>query len=179
MIRKLDDEFEDGVEKLPGYRLFESVRQESIFTDEAKGSAEFNLPETNNDISTILGQLYTHEIMMTRKAQLESDENKGGFNCCNKDDNPVLQSLIKENKYCLPIDVPNNDAEYKGKVKCLNYIKSVKGLNNCKLDMTAMPVIGFKDCITRIFLMFAAFRLTFTRHTLMLSLFIIHCLCRS
>ena len=141
MIRKLDDEFEDGVENLPGYRLFESVRQESIFTDEAKGFAEFNLPETNNDFSTILGQLFTHEIMMTKKAQLTPDEDKGGFNCCSKDDNPVLKSLIKDNKYCLPIDVPKTDSEFKGKIKCLNYIKSVKALNNCKLDMTAMPVI--------------------------------------
>lgn len=141
MIRKLDDEFIDGIENLPGYRLFESVRQESIFTDDAKGHAEFRLPDTNNDFSSILGQIMTHEMMMTLKAQLTPHKDKGGFNCCTKDDNPLLKSLIQNNKYCQPIDVPANDPKFRGKTKCLNYIKSVKALNNCKLDSSPTPVI--------------------------------------
>lgn len=77
--------------------------------------------------------------MKTRKVQLTTDNRFGGFQCCNPKNDANLTKLIAINDYCMPISVPSDDPCYRGKVKCLNYIKSLKSLNNCKLDSTSMP----------------------------------------
>lgn len=79
--------------------------------------------------------------METRKAQLTTDKRFPGFQCCNPNNVVNLTNLIAINDYCMPISVKSDDPCFAtGKVKCLNYIKSMKSLNNCKLDSTAMPM---------------------------------------
>lgn len=79
-------------------------------------------------------------MMKTKKAQLTSSKRFSGFNCCNPRNDSNLTNLIEMNDYCWPIIVKNDDPCYGNKVKCLNYIKSMKALNNCKLGETAMPI---------------------------------------
>lgn len=90
-------------------------------------------------MSTALGQIFTHELMKTKKSQLYGNKRKGGFNCCNPKDDSNLTNFINVNKYCLPITVRSPDPCYGSSVKNLNYIRSIRSLDNCRLDSTAMP----------------------------------------
>jgi hypothetical protein len=42
--------------------------------------------------------------------------------------------LVKINKYCIPITVPNNDGCYAGKTKCLNYIRSFRAFDQWNIQ---------------------------------------------
>lgn len=90
-------------------------------------------------MTTMALQIMTHEMLMTKKSQLFPKKMKGGFNCCNPKNDTVLANLISINKYCLPISVKSDDTCYGNKARCLNYIRAMKSLKNCKLDSTALP----------------------------------------
>jgi Animal haem peroxidase len=139
MIRVFDDGFEDGIENLPATQTAESARFDSLSANDAKGRNDQKVPEVNSDMSTAIGQIITHELMKTKKSQLYEDKRKGGFNCCNPKNDSTLANYININKYCLPINVKNNDPCYGNVVKKLNYIRSILSLDNCLLNSTAMP----------------------------------------
>lgn len=61
----------------------------------------------------------------------------GGFDCCNTQKNPEVADLIKTNKYCLPISIPNKDPCYNSSVRCLNYVRSFRAFDNW--DVTKAP----------------------------------------
>lgn len=84
--------------------------------------------------------MLTHEFLRSQKSQLGLVGGLPGFNCCNPKNDTFLAYLIASNEYCLPIDVASNDPCYANQVWCLNYFKSLKALNNCKLDETAMTI---------------------------------------
>lgn len=133
MIRLFEDGFEDGIDTIAPMRLAETARSDSLSANDIKGLIDQKVPEVNSDMSTAVGQLLTHELMKTKKIQLGSDKRKGGFNCCN-------QKCAENNTYCMPVDVKSSDPCFGNSVNCLNYIKSLKSLNNCKLDSTALPI---------------------------------------
>jgi hypothetical protein len=139
MTRIFDDGFEDGIETISTTRTVESARFDSLSANDAKGRNDQKVPEVNSDMSTAIGQIITHEFMKTKKAQLYGNKRKGGFNCCNLKNDSVLTNFINVNKYCLPISVKPLDPCYGNFVKKLNYIKSIRSLDNCQLDSTAMP----------------------------------------
>lgn len=137
--------FIDGIDTP---NTLESARIISKFANDAKGLDDQRVPEINSDLSTLLGQIWTHEMIQTKKSQLP-DKQKNGFNCCNPKNDPTLADLIKINTYCLPIEVAADDSCYKNQKKRLNYIKPFKSLNNCLLDETPMPRnfhTSFYDC---------------------------------
>jgi Animal haem peroxidase len=137
MTRIFGSGFEDGMQKPP--QRNESSRNHSVIANAIKGTSSERVTDINSDMSTTIGQVWTHEFMKTKKSQLFKDKRGGGFNCCCSSKNLKLADLIRRNKYCMPIEVQNNDPCYQGNVNCLNYIKSIKSSNNCKLDSTPMP----------------------------------------
>lgn len=137
IIREFDSGFDEGVQK--GHEQSESSRSDSVAGNDARGISEEKVTEINSDMSTTIGQLLTHELMKTKKCQLFKQKRGGGFSCCNPGNDTKLADIIQRNKCCMPIFVGINDPCYKGKVRCLTYLKSMKCLNNCKLDQTPMP----------------------------------------
>lgn len=87
--------------------------------------------------------------MKTKKAQINSEKRDGGFNCINPKNDPTLANLIKINKYCIPISVKSDDPCYGNQVKLLNYIKTMKTLDSCKLELYPPSTnfeTSFMDC---------------------------------
>jgi len=139
-IRLVNDSFEDGVDTIPKSKAFETARMISLFANDAKGKTEEKIPEVNSDMSTMIGQIMTHEMLMTKKVQIFDKKREGGYNCCPNPTDPDLVNLANINKYCMPINISQNDVDYKGRISCLNYIKSLKTLDNCKTGKTPLPI---------------------------------------
>lgn len=149
MTRMFPDGFEDGIETNFAGRTFASARNDSFTANSPKGITSQSVPNVNNDMSTMIGQLLTHELLKTNKAQLTKDKMSGGFNCCNPKNDSTLANLIKINKYCTPIYVQRTDECFGNSTNCLNYVKSLKTLDNCELNSTALPInfhTSFLDC---------------------------------
>ena len=149
MIRIIDNGFQDGISQVPPGFVAESSRTDSVTSTTAKGFNDQRFPETSNEMATIGFQILTHEMMDSLKFRLGSEKFTGGLNCCNPRNDSRLQSLIDMNEFCMPINVKANDQCYGNNTKCLNYIKILKSLNNCKLDETALPInfhTPFIDC---------------------------------
>ncbi|XP_070502393.1 peroxidase-like [Chironomus tepperi] len=141
-IRLLEDGFDDGYEVVSKIRTVESPRSDSHVANTARGLNENLSPETSSDMATMAFQILTHEMMLTLKTQLTPEPIEGGFDCCNPTGNPLLASLIKMNKYCLPITIPSNDQCYAGKTKCLNYIRAFRAFDQWNLQ-TAPTQVNF------------------------------------
>lgn len=139
MIRIFDDAFEDGVDMPPKSRSFESARDESLYTNDDKGPPVVE-PGIHSELSIWIGQLWTHEVMLTEKAQVFPEKRKGGFNCCPDSSNPTLMDLVNRNYYCFPIKVRKDDRSYKGNVQCINFIRSLKSLTDCRVDISPLPI---------------------------------------
>lgn len=138
LIRVFDDGFEDGIETLPLSRNIDPARFHALTANVAKGRNDQKVPEINSDYSTAIGQIITHEFLLTKKAQLYSNKRQGGFNCCNPQNNSTLANFININKNCLSIGIKSNDPCFGNSVNCLNYIRSFKSFYNCQLNSTAM-----------------------------------------
>lgn len=175
-IRTFNQGFENGINTVSSVRTSQSPRSDSVFTNNQRGinnnrflnnqflnfrnfywhdfikciiSSNTSLPAITNEMATYLIQLFTHEVMNSRKAQLLPSKLKGGFNCCNPSNDPFKQKLISANPCCAPIKVQSNDQCYGNSVSCLNYIKLMKSFYNCQLDETALPInfhTPYMDC---------------------------------
>lgn len=120
------------------YNQFPSARLESTTLTDRLGFSADKPPGFNNDLTTLNFQLFTHETMHTRKAQHTTEERGGGYNCCNPNNDTFLAGLIKMNPNCMAVNVPSGDFCYGSSIKSLNYIGSLKVLDDCKL--TANPL---------------------------------------
>lgn len=146
-----------GSENTPMIRLLPAFFDETInYTSRAdsltvseKLGTKTRPPGFNNDMTNVALQILAHELMKTKKYQVYSAKRDGGINCVNSDDDPRLAELISMNKYCIPIPVKKNDTCYRGQQKFLNYLKSIKSLDSCNLDLTPAPTnfeTSFIDC---------------------------------
>lgn len=140
IIRLFADGFADGISAIAANRSVDSARTDSVSANEVKGFNQAKDPSVNSEMSTMIGQILTHEFFKTKKCQFGTVGHIPGFNCCNMQNDTFLAQLIALNQYCYPIDVKANDTCFANQVRCLNYIKSLKSLNNCKLDETTMPI---------------------------------------
>ncbi|CAG9802673.1 unnamed protein product [Chironomus riparius] len=139
-LRLMEDGYDDGYETVSKLRNVETSRSDSNVANTARGLNENLSPETSSDMSTMAFQILTHELMMTLKVQLQPEHHKGGFDCCNSADNPLLANLVKINKYCMPIYIPNNDPCYAGKTKCLNYVRSFRAFDQWNIQSAPSQV---------------------------------------
>lgn len=112
-----------------------TARSDSLKVTSKLGIITDRPPGFNSEMTTVALQILTHELMKTKKVQLFSEKRDGGFNCINPNNDPVLADLIKKNRYCIPISVKSGDPCYGARVKLLNYIKSLKSLDSCKLEL--------------------------------------------
>lgn len=140
MVRMFESGYDDGIDFDPAKDSKRSARADAIFANDRKGKNTADFPETNNDESSMIAQLLTHEMVKTKKAQMSPHKAEGGFNCCNPHKDPFVQNLISLNKYCHPIDVDSSDKCFGGKVGCLNYIKSLHSMQpGCPLSEPSTP----------------------------------------
>lgn len=126
-----------------------SPRADSLLVKRLMGFTSERLSGIHSDKMTIVLQAVTHEMIRTKKVQLFKDKRSGGFNCCNPKNDSTLSNLIRANKYCLPIPVNKDDSCYGNQAAPLNYMKSSKVLNNCKLDLNPTALnweTSFLDC---------------------------------
>jgi hypothetical protein len=88
-----------------------------------------------NDYALVSWQLFTHETMKTFKAQHTPHEHEAGFACCSKNNDSMIENVIKVNPHCRPIKVTDStDSCYAGKTNCLHYMSSLEAYPQCNIE---------------------------------------------
>lgn len=138
MIRLFVEGFIDELGFSPTNRP-DSSRSDSLSANDIKGVNDQKVPEVNSDMSTAIGQSLTHEKIKSKKIQLWPNKGLGGFDCCNFRNDSKLAESLKMNKFCKCVVIKAGDKCYGNKVLGLNFIKTFKTLENCKLEIAPLP----------------------------------------
>jgi hypothetical protein len=81
--------------------------------------------------------------------QLTSEAGGGGFDCCNDRNDPLVATLIANNRYCMPIALKDNDTCYANRTRCLNYVRSFRAFDQCNIAAAPSMVnlhTAYLDC---------------------------------
>lgn len=78
--------------------------------------------------------MYAKVIILDIAKTLKSQTWAGnyGFECCDCDGKAKIAPRFF-NRHCLPIEIPEKDAIFRGK-RCMNYIRAMVTHNNCELE---------------------------------------------
>lgn len=61
-IRVMEDGFVDGIDTPSSTQTIISSRSDSVIANEVKGRNDINIPEANNEMTTLAGQIMTRKI---------------------------------------------------------------------------------------------------------------------
>ena len=81
-----------------------------------------------NDLILFYAGIVIMDMAKTLKAQ--TWDGNFGFECCDCDGkSPISQRFF--NHHCMPIEIPDKDATFRG-AKCMNFIRSMVTHDNCE-----------------------------------------------